>query len=105
MAYHRDVHITISSGGDIALAEPAVFTAFDVQAAGLDRSAILASFGEDGAPADEDDHVYVTVSLVRRLAGQAVDAEWETGFAKMIEFAESHGWLTDDGKSIKAHIA
>ncbi|MFT7600226.1 MAG: hypothetical protein ACI8TP_003167 [Acidimicrobiales bacterium] len=100
--YSRAVHIIIAADGSATLNKPAEFTAFDVRAA--DAPAALAALGDEASVAPEADHVFVTVAAVRRLAGDAADAEWEAGFAKMLDFAASKGWMNDTSTSIKAHI-
>jgi hypothetical protein len=54
--------------------------------------------------------VAVPAAAVRRLAGEAADvrgralgADWEAGFATMLEYAATAGWITDDG-SIRVHV-
>lgn len=98
------MHITITADGRIGLDEPAEFTAFDVRAADTDAAAVLQALGRHGEAAPESDHVFVRIDGVRTLAGDAVTAEWESGFGKMLEFAGSNGWLNEAGDAIKAHI-
>ncbi|MGO9027501.1 MAG: hypothetical protein ACLQOZ_02575 [Acidimicrobiales bacterium] len=54
---------------------------------------------------DPDGSVRVDVAAVRRLAGSEVPvtAEWESGFASMLEYAAAKGWVADDG-TIRAHV-
>jgi hypothetical protein len=50
-----------------------------------------------------DDHVAVSVDAVRTMAGErAAVADWEQGFAAMLGYAESKGWIVDG--AIKAHV-
>src|SRR5438874_4031725 len=50
-----------------------------------------------------DDHVAVSVDAVRTMAGdEAATVEWEQGFAAMLGYAKSKGWMLGD--AIKAHI-
>lgn len=98
------MHITIASDGSLGLDQPAEFTAFDVRSTKPDVSFVLEALGDDGASADEADHVFVMVAAVRRLAGSMVDDEWEAGFAKMLSYADSQGWLDESSTAIKAHI-
>ncbi len=51
----------------------------------------------------EAEHARVPVEQLERLAGdRAGDPEWRRGLEKMLEYAEQHGWLDDDG--VRAHI-
>lgn len=102
------MHVTVGSNGDVGLDEPADFTAFDLRVLGGARKTVLEALGSDGAAAPEPDHVFVAVERVRSLArialGDGVDFAWESGFTGMLGYAESKGWMSEDGQSIKAHL-
>lgn len=102
------MHVTVDIAGAVGLDEPGDFTAFDLQVAGGDKAAALEALGDDGAPAPENDHVFVAVDRVRSLArialGDGVDFAWESGFTGMLGYAGSKGWMSDDGAFIKAHL-
>jgi hypothetical protein len=51
-----------------------------------------------------DGEALVFVDAVRRLAVGQVDESWESDFAAMLGYADSKGWLSDDGASIRAHV-
>ena len=85
------------------LLEPSDFKSFKVVVrGGRDERAAERAL----APVAEwlgDDHVAVSVDAVRRLAGaEAETAEWQQGFAAMLGYAESKGWMVGD--AIKAHV-
>ena len=46
----------------------------------------------------------VSVHAVRRLADREADPAWTEGFAAMLRYAQQHGWLSEDGSEIKAHL-
>lgn len=96
------MRIVVDQLGTVSLPDPADFKSFDVMAD--DVAAALRALGERAVAAPEVGHVYVSISAVRELAGTAVDATWEEGFASMLTFAETHGWLDESGEKIKAHI-
>lgn len=50
------------------------------------------------------DHVLVKVDAIRRFAGGHVGAGWEADLARMLAYAESKGWTSGDGASVRAHI-
>ena len=59
---------------------------------------------------DQAGVVFVPPDAVRRLASEAavaaggtLDPEWEQGFAAMLEYAATKGWIGEDG-AIEAHI-
>jgi hypothetical protein len=57
-----------------------------------------------GGPADEADHVWVSVDTVRLLAADQVDDTWSERFEEMLAYAGTKGWLDEPGSAIKAHI-
>ena len=50
------------------------------------------------------DTAWIGQEALRRWPGVDHDAEWQRGFAAMIEKARPHGWIDDERKAIKAHI-
>lgn len=90
--------------GQLALEEPEVLTQFHVTASGGDLDAVIAALGAHGRAADVDDHVLVAIDSVRAWAAGRVDDGWEQGFAKMLDFARSKGWLDDAEDHIQAHV-
>ena len=64
----------------------------------------------DAGTVAPDGDAFITPGAVRALAeeaaaseGKALDAEWESRFTAMVEYAATKGWIGDDG-SIQAHI-
>jgi hypothetical protein len=51
----------------------------------------------------EAEHAQVPIDWLEQLAGdRAEEPGWRQGFAKMLEYAQQHGWV-DDG-AVRAHI-
>jgi hypothetical protein len=49
-------------------------------------------------------HTWVHPDALRSMAGErADDPDWAAGLAKMVAYAESKGWVREDG-AIRAHI-
>jgi hypothetical protein len=58
-----------------------------------------------GRPVDgDDDHVWVAVEAVRRLAGDDVPDGWAEGFEAMLAYAAGQGWLDEAGSHVQAHL-
>lgn len=54
--------------------------------------------------ASRPEHAYVPVEELRRLAGErASDPEWQSQLEGMLAYAESKGWVREDG-AVRAHI-
>ena len=87
----------------VTLEDPDNFQQFHVSVQGdvNDVGAALASAGF-GSLVDED--ARISVAAVRAAAAGRVDDGWDDGFAKMLEYARTKGWLEDGDTSIRAHI-
>jgi hypothetical protein len=64
----------------------------------------------DAGAVEPDGGAVIPPAVVRRLAseaaakgGRSLDDAWEAGFASMLEYAATAGWITDDG-SIRVHV-
>ena len=82
----------------VTLAEPADFKGFKVVVEAGDGSGLFSV----GRLAHRDT-AWINADAVRRLAGDAVTPEWEDGFAAMLAYAQTKGWL-DDAGDIQAHV-
>jgi hypothetical protein len=84
------------------LVDPGDFTSFKVvlYGAGPPLAEKLGSIGV----ARVDEHVWVRVEALRRLAGKAATPDWEASLASMLEFARSRGWVDDETDSVRAHV-
>jgi hypothetical protein len=56
------------------------------------------------AVARHEEHAWVRIDALRRLAAPVVGPEWEAGFASMIEFARSRGWVDDELGAVRGHV-
>jgi hypothetical protein len=97
------MEFVVAAGVDPVLVDAEKFDGFKVTLrAGTDRAAddsALAALGERV----DDDHVAIAPATVRRLAGSAAEsADWESGFAAMVDYARGKGWLV--GEAIRAHV-
>ena len=50
------------------------------------------------------DHAWVRTDALRRLAGPAATAEWEEGFAAMLDYARTRGWVDDEQGAVRGHV-
>jgi hypothetical protein len=50
------------------------------------------------------DSTYLSADTLRELAGSlASDPGWQERFAKMLDYAQLHGWVREDG-AVRAHV-
>ena len=89
------MRLRIAADGAVALEEPAEFRRFSI----LRHPAAPAVAGVrmEGA------HGWVAPAALRRLSPHAGDAEWEAGFAAMLDFAQGRGWV-DAAGALRAHL-
>ena len=50
------------------------------------------------------DHAWVRTDALRRLAGPAATSEWEEGFAAMLDYARTRGWVDDEQGAVCGHV-
>ncbi|MEJ5254032.1 MAG: hypothetical protein WHS89_01665 [Acidimicrobiales bacterium] len=49
------------------------------------------------------DHIWVSIEVVRRLAGARGDG-WSSGFEGMLAYARSKGWTDETDTHVRAHL-
>lgn len=79
------------------------FTAFHVERGQASADQIVAALGDKAQPGG-DDHVWLSAIGVAELAGEHAAGEWITKFDGMCQYAESKGWMNDEGTHIRAHL-
>lgn len=99
MIVHADVR---GEAPQVSLAEPDDFKAFKLVLAD-DRPGLGAQLAGTGV-ASVDEHAWIEIDAVRRLARDAATPEWEDSFAKMLDFARTKGWVDDERGAIRAHV-
>lgn len=59
-----------------------------------------------GEVAEGGTHVLLDCDALRVLAGDlAADPSWQAGYDSMLAYAARQGWLTPDGRAVRAHCA
>jgi hypothetical protein len=111
-----ELKVDLSTGG-VVLRQRDHFTRFAVRAVpeqqrergGLGALAAALSVHDVGT-VDPGGDAHVSAAAVRRMAGTAAAADgveldpgWEAGFATMLAYAGTQGWIADDG-SIRVHV-
>lgn len=89
----------------VVLAEPDDFTRFSIEVTGQSADGLADLVHDAGLGRVQEDgtHVVVDPVALRALAGSAVSDQWDEGFAAMVAYAASKGWVEADG-GILAHI-
>jgi len=89
----------------VELSEPEDCKRFNVAARGGEADALGAALADAGIgrllPSGD---AMIEVQAVRRMAAGRVPDGWDDEFAGMLQYAESKGWLDNDGAAIQAHV-
>ena len=98
--------VRLGDEGPPTLEEPEDCSRFHVESSGNDPGALgerLDGAGRiEGAPPGP---VWIDVDWVRSQARGRVPEGWDRSFEGMLGYASSKGWLDDEGRSIRAHVA
>jgi hypothetical protein len=94
---------------DVELVEPDDTRRFHVAVAhGADLDAVTAVLADKGVGTVEvdgdDERAWISVDAVRELAEPAAPPGWGLHFDQMLKDAAKHGWVSEDGSSIRSHI-
>ena len=87
----------------VVLEDPDTFTAFHVEATGLDDDTLLAAFGGDAASAGPGE-LWLGIDRLRALGDVHGGPDWRTGCEGMLAFAETKGWIDSTGTRVRAHV-
>ena len=95
--------ISIDRDGKLALREPDDFKRLHIEASdgGVTPDDIDRALGSI-ATRDSDDF-WIEVAAMKQL-GRTGDAAWENSFDAMITSVRKFGWLSPDGRRVRAHL-
>lgn len=85
----------------VALSDAGTFTAFAVRSRARDAGALTSALRSSAAGSFDGHHAWIAPAWLRSVA--PADPAWAEGFAGMLAFAQSRGWI-DDAGCIRAHI-
>ena len=99
MIIHADL-----DASSVSLADPFDFFDFHVAVAGggVDDPRLADLLAPHGRV--EGEHAWITTEAVVALVGDVGDDAWQAGFDGMIDYARGHGFLSEDGSAIRAHL-
>jgi hypothetical protein len=96
--------ITSADRSGVAVVEPDDTRQLSVETPLTDRSQVASALREAGAGRLDGDHAWLDIDFLRRTAAPADPASWVDAFDAMIKYAERHGWVSDDGRQVRAHL-
>ena len=104
---NKAVIFEIDDFANVKLLNPNDFKEFCIQCSDT-RSAIeiceILELVQQGNKVIDEKHLWLCNELVRELAPDANEENWEKGFTKMIDYATSNGWTENNGTLIRTHI-
>lgn len=74
-----------------------------VKTHGVDENQVGAALAASGLGSVEDEHAWLPVEALKS-AGEGLGPEWDEGFEGMLAYAASRGWLSADGRALRAHL-
>ena len=74
-----------------------------VHAKTVDPGAVSSTLRSAGAGDVADGHAWLDVTWLLTAAG-APGPDWPGRFAAMLDYAKGRGWLSSDGRRVRAHI-
>jgi hypothetical protein len=90
----------VVDGAGVTVTDLDVLTALSVRLDSVAPSLLDAALGDHGR--FDGRHAWLDVAWLE--AAGPLDRDWRQGFARMVEYAGSRGWLTDDGLEVRAHL-
>lgn len=96
------MRIHLSNAGAVRLNDPADFRRLDVLVDPQPEDMLERAIQGLGRREDAD-HIRVSPSVLRFMSGMGGQAEWEEGFARMLAYAQQHGWVDALG-DVRVHL-
>ena len=96
------MRIHLSNTGAVRLSDASDFGRLDVlvdpqPSDMLERAIQRLGWREDAQ------HIRVAPSVLRFMSGHGGDPQWEAGFARMLNYAQQHGWVNAQG-DLRVHV-
>ena len=99
--------LEIDDHANVRLLNPNDFKEFCIQCSDS-RSAVevceILQLLREGNKVIDEKHLWLCNELIRKLAPDANDDKWETGFTEMLDYATSKGWTENNETLIRTHI-
>ena len=95
--------IRITGLGEAVLEEAGDFRRFSIRFDAGARGSGPADAALAGLARLDGEFAWACTEALRRIAPGGGDAAWQQGFARMVAFAETRGWVDQAGR-VRAHI-
>jgi hypothetical protein len=99
------ISVDTSRSAAVELSEPDDFKGFKVVVRQADSDQLAAALEGVAAVEPGGEAAFVEIEALKGLAGdRASDPEWLGSLDGMVAYAQTKGWMSDDGSSIQAHV-
>lgn len=97
--------VAVDAAHVVRLEHPHDFKRFHVEIAAsrAEFAALQRAFAPFGT-IDDEQHAWIDAGVLRAWPGLAGDAAYQSGLAPMLDYAARKGWMSPDGKRVRAHI-
>ena len=97
--------VAIDAGRTERIEQPLDFKRFHLEIAAprSDLAGLRGAFAPYGTIENEA-HAWIDADALRQWPGLAGNAEYQSGLGGMLDFAARKGWMSPDGKRVRAHI-
>lgn len=95
--------ISIDKDGKLALREPDDFKRLHIEMSDGEVTRDETDRALGSIATRDNDDFWIEVAALRKL-GRAGDAAWESSFDAMIASVRKFGWLSPDGRRVRAHL-
>jgi hypothetical protein len=92
------------AGGGGGVVEPDDNRRLHVETDLTDRAALSEALRAANAGWADADAAWLGVEFLNRTAEPASRPSWEAEFTAMVSYAGSKGWLSPDGRHVRAHV-
>lgn len=97
------VRVTDAEPDPVTVTDQEVLDALEVRIGDLTADRVDALLRASGLGTADREHAWLDVGELRaRCAGR--DQEWQRGFDAMLRAARRHGWTSEDGSRVRAHL-
>lgn len=97
--------IVLIATEEVAVKEAADFDRLKVDANGQTADSVVRAFRKSGVGSYSDSGALISTEFILRAAGeQATSESWLNGFRRMLAYARTRGWVSEDGGFLLVHV-
>lgn len=98
------VRVARSESDPVSVGDPMLLNALEVRLDDVGPSDVDAILRAAGLGTADQEHAWLDIEALRELCG-IEDDRWHSDFDAMIRYARDHGWTSEDGRWVRAHLS